>query len=180
MEELRKQNAELKDQLEQRDQQIEKIATKLIDIADEKLKAGVYPLICGAGLVPCRWVAWLYVENSGTTATWEGIGLSVVLGIAMIAVLAKWVEVAWKAIGWLLIPKCAVVLVAMLVAASVFSNGKIWDGVVATPDGHPTGAVLMVVAAFVFVASPGIERGIRAFVAFMEHPLDALSERKEN
>ena len=166
--------ADLRAQLTQSQEQAEELARRLIVFVEPGMAMRLYPLILAVMIVG-RLVSLVYIEDSGKSGKWVGIGEDALYLVGSIVVIARWLAVGWKAIKWHLIPQCVVVLTAMLGAVAIYSH-KLLEGDTGTPDGNPVIASGIAILGLLFVASPAIERGLGAIQSFLDHPIEALKK----
>lgn len=182
-EELERENLRLTDELADARAQLDAAHAKLDDaacLADEVvslkqgrgeiLSIGTY-LIILAVVIAGRMVIYAYIEKWGQVAQSVGLGMTVLFGAGALAALYKWLVEGWKAIAYHMIPKCVIVVTASLFASSIFSNGGVWEGTLEDPEGHPVRAVIYIVLALLFAASPASEVGIGSLQGFLDHPV---------
>ena len=133
-------------------------------------------LVIFALLVLGRMALYVYVEQMGGNAGIEARPANGLFGGASLIVLGIWVVNEIKSSGWLMMPKAMVIVVALVIAASVFSNGRIWEGTATVPGGQPWNAVALVLAGLLVAATPFCEWLVNTIVDLVSDPSALVSK----
>jgi hypothetical protein len=115
--------------------------------------AGAF-LILLAFVIAGRLAVYQFVQDGGTTADTVGLISNLLFGGGSVLILFVWARTEWGEIEWLAIPKYVLVIVALLFAGNLFSDGALLRGEFSAPATHPFWAGLIAIAALLIAASP--------------------------
>jgi hypothetical protein len=163
---LRAQNIDLQDRLEQREHEAADLADSVMGMAsgnDDGIPLGIFPLMLALLFLGWTTSFWHRVEMKYVQAS----AISMVFGLAVLIVFAKWVLTGIKKINWWMIPKVVVVVSAYMVCPLVvrYDYGLVYEDCV-------------MVTALLLAASGGCERALLATLRFLNNPVVALRRIK--
>jgi hypothetical protein len=174
--EVENENEELRQQLDEMQRANEELSRAVLRGGGKIDHTPQMFLVIFALLVLCRMALYVYVEQMGGEAGIEARPASGLFGGAGLIVLAFWVVNEIRASSWLMMPKAMLILVALLISASIFSNGKVWVGTPTAPGGKPWHVLALVLAALLVAATPFCEWLVNTIVQLVSHPVALVSK----
>jgi len=130
-------------------------------------------LIIASLLLAARLVLYIVVEAWGTRASDLGMGVSVVVGCAVVCMILLWVIYDFMAEGWIVAGSLTFLLVAILTCCSIFDPVLLETGNPG-PVQHPVIACTALISSLLFAASHAFRWIMGWLLVFVTEPRRAF------